>query len=117
MEITSVIYSQSLTLHYITDAVGRRGHSISRRLRRHAASWDFTGSRELIEYTFQFLIETVLHIINFILCWGMNIQYNDMKPLSIMCDILSLQFTTMIMCCKNILKFKIATFFFIGLVL
>jgi hypothetical protein len=31
---------------------------------------------EFIEYTFQFLVDAVLHIINCILCWGMNVQ-ND----------------------------------------
>jgi hypothetical protein len=35
---------------------------------------------EFIKYTFQFLIEAVFHNINFILCWGMNIQNNNMKP-------------------------------------
>jgi hypothetical protein len=30
--------------------------------------------REIIEYTFQFLIEAIFHIIRFILCWDMNIQ-------------------------------------------
>jgi hypothetical protein len=34
--------------------------------------------REFIEYTILFLIVTVLHI-NFILCWGMYIENNDMK--------------------------------------
>jgi hypothetical protein len=33
--------------------------------------------REFIEYTFYLLVEAVLHIINFILSWGMNIQNND----------------------------------------
>jgi hypothetical protein len=37
--------------------------------------------REFVEYTFQFLIEAVFHIISFILCWGMNIQ-NNMKPVT-----------------------------------
>jgi hypothetical protein len=32
---------------------------------------------EFIEYTFQFLIEAVLHIINFILYSDMNVQNND----------------------------------------
>jgi hypothetical protein len=36
--------------------------------------------REFIKYTFQFLIDAVNHITNFILCWGMNIQNNYMKP-------------------------------------
>jgi hypothetical protein len=45
---------------------------------------------ELTEYAFHFLIEAVLHIINFIPCWDMNVQNNDMKPLSIMCDVLLL---------------------------
>jgi hypothetical protein len=31
---------------------------------------------------FQVLIEAVFHIINFILCWGMNIQNNNMKPVT-----------------------------------
>jgi hypothetical protein len=35
---------------------------------------------EIIEHTFQFLIEAVLHIINFILCSGMSFQNNDMTP-------------------------------------
>jgi hypothetical protein len=48
--------------------------------------------RELIENTFKFLVEAVLYVINFILCWGMNVQNNDMnrRPLTIMYDILSL---------------------------
>jgi hypothetical protein len=33
-----------------------------------------------IEYTFQFLVEAVHHIINFILNWSMNIQNNDITP-------------------------------------
>jgi hypothetical protein len=36
--------------------------------------------REFIEYTFQFLTEAIFHIISFILCSGMNIQNNNMKP-------------------------------------
>jgi hypothetical protein len=35
--------------------------------------------KELVEYTFQFLMEAIFHIISFILCWGMNIQNNNMK--------------------------------------
>jgi hypothetical protein len=34
--------------------------------------------REYIEHILHFLIETVTHINNFILCWGMNVQNNDM---------------------------------------
>jgi hypothetical protein len=51
-----------------------------------------------MEYTFQFFKEAVFHIINFILCWGMNIQNNNMKPvtLSIMYDILSLTNSTLL---------------------
>jgi hypothetical protein len=44
--------------------------------------------REFRKHKFQFLIETGLHIISFILFWGMNIQNNNMKPLSIVYDIL-----------------------------
>jgi hypothetical protein len=42
--------------------------------------------------TLHFSVDVVLHIISFILRWGMNIQNNNMKPstLSIMYDILSL---------------------------
>jgi hypothetical protein len=42
--------------------------------------------REFIEFTFQLLTEAVFHIINFILCWGMNVQKNGdtCNPLSIM---------------------------------
>jgi hypothetical protein len=36
--------------------------------------------REMIEYTFFLLIKAVLRIINFILCWGMNIQNNVIIP-------------------------------------
>jgi hypothetical protein len=35
---------------------------------------------DFIEYKFQFLLEAVLDIINVILCWGMNIQNNDITP-------------------------------------
>jgi hypothetical protein len=35
--------------------------------------------REFIEPTFHFLVEAVLHIISIILCWGMNVQNNDMN--------------------------------------
>jgi hypothetical protein len=38
--------------------------------------------RKLIEYTFQFLVEAVLHIITFILCWDVNIQNNYLLVLS-----------------------------------
>jgi hypothetical protein len=34
--------------------------------------------REFIEHTVEFYIETVFHIITFILCWSMNVQNNDM---------------------------------------
>jgi hypothetical protein len=34
--------------------------------------------REYIKYTFQFLVDAVLHKVNFILCWNMIIQNNDM---------------------------------------
>jgi hypothetical protein len=37
--------------------------------------------REFIEYTFQFLLETDLQIINFILYWGMNVQNDDLTLL------------------------------------
>jgi hypothetical protein len=37
---------------------------------------------EFIEHTFQFLIEAILHIINFIFCWGMNVQSNDMTKVT-----------------------------------
>jgi hypothetical protein len=33
--------------------------------------------KEFIEYAFKFVIEAVFHIISFILCWGMNIQNNN----------------------------------------
>jgi hypothetical protein len=33
--------------------------------------------REFIEYMLQFPIEAVLRIMNFILCWGMNVQNSD----------------------------------------
>jgi hypothetical protein len=36
--------------------------------------------REFIKYMFWFLIETALHIIRFFLCWGMNIQNSEVKP-------------------------------------
>jgi hypothetical protein len=36
-------------------------------------------SGEFIKYMFQFLTEACFHIINFILCWGMNIQNNNMN--------------------------------------
>jgi hypothetical protein len=34
---------------------------------------------EFIEHMFKFLIEAV-HVINFILSWGINIQNNDITP-------------------------------------
>jgi hypothetical protein len=37
------------------------------------------GFREFIEGTFKFFIG-VLHVINVILCWGINVQNNDMTP-------------------------------------
>jgi hypothetical protein len=36
--------------------------------------------REFIKLTFHFKTEAVLQIVSFILCWGMNSQYNNMKP-------------------------------------
>jgi hypothetical protein len=36
--------------------------------------------KEAIEQTFQFLAETALHIINFVVYWGMNVQNNDVAP-------------------------------------
>jgi hypothetical protein len=30
--------------------------------------------REFIEYTFRFLLEAALHVVNFVLRWGMNVQ-------------------------------------------
>jgi hypothetical protein len=52
--------------------------------------------REFIKYTYQFLIEAVLGVINVILSWGMNVQNNNITPaaLSIMYDILSLTSST-----------------------
>jgi hypothetical protein len=38
------------------------------------------GIKKFIRHTFQVLIEAVLHIISFILCWGMNVQNNDLTP-------------------------------------
>jgi hypothetical protein len=35
---------------------------------------------EFIEHTFLFLLEPVLCNMNFILCWGMNIQNYDITP-------------------------------------
>jgi hypothetical protein len=32
--------------------------------------------RKCIEYMFQFLVEAVFHVINFMLCWGMHVQNN-----------------------------------------
>jgi hypothetical protein len=64
--------------------------------------------REFFEYTFQFLIETVLHIISFILCWDMLFRTMILTswPLSIMYDILSLTNSTfltsaMLLLCTN----------------
>jgi hypothetical protein len=34
---------------------------------------------EFIKYMFQFLVEAALHIIYFILCWGMNVQNKDIS--------------------------------------
>jgi hypothetical protein len=36
--------------------------------------------REFINHKFQFLVEDYFDIVSFILCWGMNVQNNDMKP-------------------------------------
>jgi hypothetical protein len=30
--------------------------------------------------TFQFFVEAAHHVIDFILCWSMNVQNNDIKP-------------------------------------
>jgi hypothetical protein len=35
--------------------------------------------REFIKHMFQFLIEAVLHIINFVLWWGVDVQNNNMN--------------------------------------
>jgi hypothetical protein len=35
---------------------------------------------ELIKYLFQLFVESVFYIINFVLCWGMNIENNDITP-------------------------------------
>jgi hypothetical protein len=51
--------------------------------------------REFIKHTFHFLIEAVLHIISFILCWDMNVQNNDMTPV-ITYDILSVINSTLL---------------------
>jgi hypothetical protein len=55
-------------------------------LREISSSYKFTlfsltskYFREFIGYMFYFFIEAVFHIINFILCWGVNIQ-NDIIP-------------------------------------
>jgi hypothetical protein len=37
---------------------------------------------KFMDYTFQLLAEAVLHIINFILCWDINIQNYDITPTS-----------------------------------
>jgi hypothetical protein len=37
--------------------------------------------REFVEYIHQFLTEAVLHTINFIFCWAMNIQNNEERCL------------------------------------
>jgi hypothetical protein len=34
--------------------------------------------RKFMEYMIRFLVEAVLHIINVILCWDMNVQNNNM---------------------------------------
>jgi hypothetical protein len=56
--------------------------------------------REFFEHTFQFFIEAVLHIISFILYWGMNVLNNDTKNtsnlLSVVYDILSLTNSTLV---------------------
>jgi hypothetical protein len=39
---------------------------------------------EFIEHTLQFILKTVLQIINFILCCGMIIQNNDVTPAAIL---------------------------------
>jgi hypothetical protein len=47
-----------------------------------------TICREFIEWTFQFLVEAVLHIISFIVFWGLTVETNDMEPasdLSVLC--------------------------------
>jgi hypothetical protein len=36
--------------------------------------------REFIEYTLLFIVESVIHTINFILFGGLNIQNNDITP-------------------------------------
>jgi hypothetical protein len=46
--------------------------------------------REFNEYTFYCFVEPVLYIINFILCWGMNMQNN------ITSDLLSLTHSTLL---------------------
>jgi hypothetical protein len=53
---------------------------------------------------FQFLVEAA-GFINFILCWGMNIQNNNItkQPLSIMYDILSLTNSTLLTAGKILL--------------
>jgi hypothetical protein len=39
-----------------------------------------TAFSELIKIPFQLLVETVLHKINIILCWGMIVQNKDITP-------------------------------------
>jgi hypothetical protein len=36
--------------------------------------------REFIEHTFEFLMEAVLHIIDVIISWFLNVQNNGMTP-------------------------------------
>jgi hypothetical protein len=36
--------------------------------------------KKFIKYMFYFIVETVIYINNFILCWGMDIQNNDIAP-------------------------------------
>jgi hypothetical protein len=36
--------------------------------------------REFIKHTFQLLVEADLHSINFMFCWSMNVQNNDITP-------------------------------------
>jgi hypothetical protein len=38
--------------------------------------------KEFIEHMFQFLVETVSHITDFILCWGMIVQNNYSTPVT-----------------------------------
>jgi hypothetical protein len=38
--------------------------------------------KEFMKHTFQFLIEAAPHLINFIFCWDMNVQNNDMTAVT-----------------------------------